>query len=878
MNDSFYDKLDLFKNDSLDKQKLYDFIKKQTHQQVSQYDLSFENITQLFHPSFYQDYLSDMILIFIVKNNELYILFSHGDTRKKNIIYIIKRLLQELYDKLGYIPDMFIPFYVSDTHFYYQENIPFFVESKPKNKKGILYPDSSYYYIQIDKKEYHYDDFLHILDKKKCTHLKKKIPSIFFSGANTGADKHNIRMKLKNITKENPHYKIFVKEKYLPIYQFCKYKYLLNLPGHQPWSYRLTKILAMGSLVIDINVIQKYSEKNINEQWIQCFVDFFKKNKDYIQIDYVWTENETSNDNVYDIYYKINKIYDYYQTHMNEYKKIVNSAVRKSKLIDMKVCDDTLLYNILYFNQKINETYHHKDDILKLYDYFLTHPKIIEKKIQKYTFLKKNIENIQPMEDIFTELEKKTLHEFSKSRQIIQLQNNENNPVKVTIPKYSSNINISKNSYFENYIYQYDYLTKKINEKTRDILYQISRPLWNYSDSIIFHSFTNDERHKKIYTNPNEKNIISIFEKMTDKKKYKNIIYIFDNNLISTNSIHYYNHKYISVIMSFLFIYKTLQTNGNLLIPSQLFFSKLIDIIYLGTLLFNEVYIVNKSNVLLKGFKNEIQYIDLLKNIIKNNYHFKIDNKKNEKEVIQYFQQQSEIDLYFKEKFIINNKYQLYLYYKYISYVKYLYYFEIEEDVKKKFYHDLTQIYKKINKTIHYKKDDKYIQTQISQIYQHNYHILLHLIQKYKLKQCLQLCGTTNLLSNIINDISNIHLTSIQPKEKKTNKKLIKIMNPVISKKIKKHDIMYVSPLHGYHTLYQNQKKFDFIFINDKYDYDFILFYFVYSDKLLNKNGFIVINNSHFNEVSQCVKHIELHFKNYKKIGFHSTMTIFKKI
>ena len=874
MNKNIYKSLSLFKDKN--KNKLYHFIKKQTHQQVSEYDLSYENITQLFHSSFYKDYLSDMIIIFIVKNNELYILFPEGDTRKKKIIYIVKQILQKMYNKLNYIPDMFIPFYVSDTYFYYQENIPFFVESKPKNKKGILYPDNSYYYIQIDKKEYNYDDFLHILDKKKCINQKTKTPILFFSGANTGSDKHNIRMKLKQISQNNHHYKIFVGEKYFPIYHFCKYKYLLNLPGHQPWSYRLTKILAMRSLVIDVNILQKYSEKNINEQWIQCFVDFFKKNKDYIQIDYVWTERETSNENVYDIYNKINKIYNYYELHNKQYKKIVNSAVNKSKMIDMEVCNDTYIYNILYFNQKINEK--NKNNIDKLYDYFLTHPKIMETKIQKYTFSKKNIEDIQPIEDIFTELEKKTLHEFSKSRQIIQLQNNENDPVKVTIPKHSSNVNISKNTYFKNYIYQYDYLTKKINEKTRDILYQISHPLWNYSDSIIFHSFTNDEIHKKIHINPNEKKIISIFEKMSDKKKYKNMIYIFDNNLISTDSIHYYNHKYISVIMSFLFIYKTLQTNGNLLIPSQLFFSKLIDIIYLGTLLFNEVYIVNKSNVLLKGFKNDIQYIDLLKNIIKNNYHFKIDNKKNEKEVIHYFQQQSEIDLYFKEKFIINNKYQLYLYYKYISYIKYLYYFEIEEDVKKKFYHDLTQIYKKINKTIHYKKDDKYIQTQISQIYQHNYHILLHLIQKYKLKQCLQLCGTTNLLSNIINDISNIHLISIQPKEKKTNQKLTKIMNPMmISKKVKKHDIMYVSPLHGYHTLYQNQKKFDFIFINDKYDYDFILFYFVYSDKLLNKNGFIIINNSHFNEVSQCVKHIELHFKNYKKIGFHSTITIFKK-
>ena len=38
------------------------------------------------------------------------------------------------------------------------------------------------------------------------------------------------------------------------MYKFCHYKYLLNLPGHQPWSYRLMNILKMGSMV---NTLEK---------------------------------------------------------------------------------------------------------------------------------------------------------------------------------------------------------------------------------------------------------------------------------------------------------------------------------------------------------------------------------------------------------------------------------------------------------------------------------------------------------------------------------------------------------------------------------------------------------------------------------------------
>ena len=47
------------------------------------------------------------------------------------------------------LPNFFIPFYVSDTHFYLDNDMFFFVEAKPRNKKGILYPDQNYYNIKL---------------------------------------------------------------------------------------------------------------------------------------------------------------------------------------------------------------------------------------------------------------------------------------------------------------------------------------------------------------------------------------------------------------------------------------------------------------------------------------------------------------------------------------------------------------------------------------------------------------------------------------------------------------------------------------------------------------------------------------------------------
>lgn len=222
-----------------------------------------------------------MILFIIYKNKKIYIIFPKGDNRKQIIIKNVKRNILEIYKKTnGYLPNFFLPFYVSDTYFYQNNDIPFFVEAKPRNKKGILYPDQNYYFININNNNISYDKFKKLLKNKKCNDINTKKNIIYFSGANTGSDKHNIRMKLKNIIdeKNDKKYNIYIASQYVPMYDFCKYKYLLNLPGHQPWSYRMTKILLMNSLIFDITVKQTYiidkNKESKNEKWVQIYNDF----------------------------------------------------------------------------------------------------------------------------------------------------------------------------------------------------------------------------------------------------------------------------------------------------------------------------------------------------------------------------------------------------------------------------------------------------------------------------------------------------------------------------------------------------------------------------------------------------------------------------
>ena len=372
-------------NDNHNDKELITFIKHQTKQQIKDYNMKIDNMQRIFNKNIFKDNFRDNLIYIIVKNGKIYILFEEGDSRKKIIInYVVNILKKWFQTKNKKTVNLFIPFFISDTYFYHENDIPFFVESKPGIRKGILIPDSNSISMKLEDKMINFDNFLRIVDEKKCEDQSKKKPIIFFSGANTGADKHNIRMKLKKLSENNKNYQIYIKESYFPLYYFCQFKYLLNLPGHQPWSYRFMKIIAMNSLVIDVSVLQKFKDKNyFYDKWIQCYLNFFKKDKDFIQIDYHWIEDKTKNDNVYEIYNKINEVFKYYQKNADEYLKIVKSAERKSKMLSMKIIEKTFLYIIFMFNKELLKV-NGRNDFEKNIDFFLNHPICKSQSIQVF--------------------------------------------------------------------------------------------------------------------------------------------------------------------------------------------------------------------------------------------------------------------------------------------------------------------------------------------------------------------------------------------------------------------------------------------------------------------------------------------------------------
>jgi hypothetical protein len=346
---------------------LDDYIVKQSNKFINEYsDADFILDTCYKKLLKYNSGISHMFLFIVHKNNNINIVFNEGDTRKIQIIDVMTKNINLIKQKLGDLPDFFLPFYVSDTYFYFDNDFPVFVEAKPTNKKGIIYPDKDYYKVNIEKEFLNYDEFKKRIYDNGCSNLNERKEIIFFTGANTGSDKHNIRATLKEITKKDKKYEIHIAEQFIPMYKFCNYKYLLNLPGHQPWSYRMTKILLMNSLIFDVVVLQRYIKKDNtiskNTKWIQFFSNYFVNGKDYIEIEYEWTEHVTKDSEIYDkIYKKINKLFDYYQNNPSKYLSIVKSASEKANKINMNLIDKAIQHLILLFIKKIYKNNSKKD-------------------------------------------------------------------------------------------------------------------------------------------------------------------------------------------------------------------------------------------------------------------------------------------------------------------------------------------------------------------------------------------------------------------------------------------------------------------------------------------------------------------------------------
>ncbi len=212
------------------------------------------------------------------------------------------------------IPDTYLLIYISDHNLWqdpekpymdYINKIPVFCFAKPNTDINPLFPETSFGSFSFKEKydkesSKNWDQSVEIIDtevaQKRAIHEHKQ-PVVYFKGAFTGKFLYNIRENIFNLHRKfnNSLLKLekLIPGKYTPVYEWYKYKYLLNLPGHYPWSNRLKYIMLLDSIILNVNVMSvnwKSLEKrefNFKDPAYITFLELFVDNSYYINYDFI---------------------------------------------------------------------------------------------------------------------------------------------------------------------------------------------------------------------------------------------------------------------------------------------------------------------------------------------------------------------------------------------------------------------------------------------------------------------------------------------------------------------------------------------------------------------------------------------------------------
>lgn len=282
-----------------------------------------------------------------IVNNKIIIIHDtkkNEQKRKNAILQLIKDSIDFHVAKGINFPNVIFYLYVTDTYAYQFQDLPFFIMAKPANKTGILIPDNTFLCHDVNRESLSWDQ---VAEECANTNYEKE-DVLFFAGSNTDFGRQNIRSGLYDLERDASvdfPLKILLGKPRLKLCEFAQFKYLLNLPGNQPWSYRFKYLFLTKSLVINVNVIQKYEEKlDWNKGWINFFDVIFKKNVDYVNIDYYWKEydEDFNKEQFKKLIDELSNVYHYYNQNETEYKKMVKSGNKRASYITKKLINESI--------------------------------------------------------------------------------------------------------------------------------------------------------------------------------------------------------------------------------------------------------------------------------------------------------------------------------------------------------------------------------------------------------------------------------------------------------------------------------------------------------------------------------------------------------
>jgi hypothetical protein len=229
------------------------------------------------------------------------------------------------------LPECEFIIYVADTYAWEEtaKDLPWFIMAKPMNRPGILIPDNSFIthgesgelgltYLKNNTK-WIWDT---ILKKSELLTDTDKIDTLYFKGANTGTFKFSTREFLSKYKWDIP-VKIVLGDKHESMFSWNKYSGVLNLPGNQPWSYRLKYLYLLKSPVVNVDVLLRYNKLDDSndklDRWIQFFDPLFIPNEDYIQVSQIYYDNP--------------KLPDFKELRQISYDKVVDDIKKSYNII-----------------------------------------------------------------------------------------------------------------------------------------------------------------------------------------------------------------------------------------------------------------------------------------------------------------------------------------------------------------------------------------------------------------------------------------------------------------------------------------------------------------------------------------------------------------
>jgi hypothetical protein len=251
---------------------------------------------------------------------------QHSLDRKNRIIKMIQNSI-----KLNKINNTEIIIKLFDTY-EWEYNIPCFNLTVPKNKQGFIFPH--YDFIKFNKLGIDYDTL-----KLKIQNYNPKIieNNIYFKGRNTTNTKSNIRIMLSQLK-----YPFSVKinnddipgDNTEPIYFLKKHKYLLDLPGLQPWSVRFKYLCLCERVFIRISFYNsKFEEK---DYWKQFSDLYFRENIDYVHLKYdIDFEKPLTKKLFIKISKDIENIYNNFEANPHLYAKMVNNLKKSAEKLSL---------------------------------------------------------------------------------------------------------------------------------------------------------------------------------------------------------------------------------------------------------------------------------------------------------------------------------------------------------------------------------------------------------------------------------------------------------------------------------------------------------------------------------------------------------------